>query len=216
MELELGAAARGRRVVSLSGETSAADLGRGDLGGHDGGPSKDRTISRRHVSLRLIDGSDEPGVAFEVVGRNPVVLRRSSNAGGGGISKVLHRGEKGELRHGDAPSLSLKAPSFWAVRRKGGSGEGEVEASVMDAVARRTRERKERERIAAKEAVEVTRDEKEWDAGPEVEGSEIDSASIDPVKGEHVVHLSCIPGKQKLCFSNFNYTVSNLQCGLDN
>jgi hypothetical protein len=209
MELELGAAAGGGRVVSLSGEASAADLGRGDLG-HDGGPSKDRTISRRHVSLRLIDGSDEPGVAFEVVGRNPVVLRGSSN--GGGISKVLHRGAKGELRHGDALSLSLKAPSFWAVRRKGGSGEGEVEASVMDAVARRerrTRERKERERerIAAKEAVEVTRDGKEWDAGPEVEGSETDFASIDPVKGEHVVHLSCIPGKQKFCSSNFNYTV---------
>lgn len=184
MELELEAAAggRGSRVVSLSGDAPAADLGRGDLE-HDGSPSKDPTVSRRHVSLRLLDG----GVAFEVVGRNPVVVRRSSSEGDGSSIKTFCRGDKGELRPGDALSVSLKAPAFWAVRRKGGNGEGEVEASVLDAVARRekrTRERKEREKLAAEEAMEVTKEEEEGKAGCEVEGLEIDLASIDPVKGD--------------------------------
>ncbi|TVU07928.1 hypothetical protein EJB05_41306 [Eragrostis curvula] len=184
MELELEAAAGGggSTVVSLSGDAPAADLGRGNLG--HGGKNGDRTISRRHVSLRLLDGGGEPGVAFEVVGRNPVVVRRSSNGGDASISCVFRRDETGELRSGDALSLSLKAPLFWAVRRK--DGDGEVEASVLDAVARRerrTRERKERDRLAAEEAMEVTIEEEEkGEAGSEVEGLEIDLASIDPVK----------------------------------
>ncbi|CAN6194806.1 unnamed protein product [Urochloa humidicola] len=187
MELELESGGGGSRAVSLSVDSPTADLGRGDLGG---GPSADRTVSRRHVSLRLLDdGVDgEPGVAFEVVGRNPVVVRSPN---GGGSGSVFRRGEKGELRPGDALSLSLKAPAFWAVRRrKEGNREGEVEveAAVLDAVERRekrTRERKEREREqrAAEEeaAMEVT-EEEEGAAGSDVEGLEIDLASIDPVR----------------------------------
>ncbi|RLM56008.1 high mobility group nucleosome-binding domain-containing protein 5 [Panicum miliaceum] len=97
---------------------------------------------------------------------------------------VFRRGEKGELRPGDALSLSLKAPAFWAVRRREGNGKGEVEAAVLDAVARRerrTRERKERERekqAAEEEAMEVTEEEKEEAA----EGLDIDLASVDPVR----------------------------------
>jgi hypothetical protein len=153
----------------------------------DGGPSKHRPVSRR-----LLDGSGDPGVAFEVVGRNPVVVRRSSSGRRGGSSRVFRRREKGDPRPGDALSLSLKAPSFWAVRRKGRNGEWEVEASVLDAVARRerrTRERKERarERIAAEESVDVTKEAEEA-------GSEIDLASIDPVKGELVFFFVTFQG----------------------
>ncbi|KAF8648309.1 hypothetical protein HU200_064889 [Digitaria exilis] len=187
MELELGSGSVGARVVSLSVDSPTADLGRGDQGG-GGGPSADRTVSRRHVSLRLLDGGGEPGVAFEVVGRNPVVVRPPNS----GSSSVFRSGEKGELRAGDALSLSLKAPVFWTVRRREGNGEGEgggeVEAAVLDAVARRekrTRERKEREREmrAAEEAaaMEVTVEE-EGAAGSDAESLEIDLASIDPVR----------------------------------
>jgi hypothetical protein len=194
MELELESGGGGSRPVSLSVDSPTADLGRGDLGG--GGPSADRTVSRRHVSLRLLDGGGEPGVAFEVVGRNPVVVRSPD----GGSIGVFRRGEKGELRPRDAVSLSLKAPAFWAVRRREGKGEVdaevEVEAAVLDAVARRekrTRERKDKEkerekekRAAEEEAVEVT-EEEEGAAGSDVEGLEIDLASIDPVRGELVL-----------------------------
>ncbi|XP_062229064.1 uncharacterized protein LOC133926909 [Phragmites australis] len=184
MELELEAGGGGTRAVSLSVDSPTADLGRGDLG--HGGSSRDGTVSRRHVCLRLLDAGG--GVAFAVVGKNPVVVRRSSNGrSGSSSSRVFRRGEKGELRPGDGLSLSLKAPSFWAVRRREGNGEGEVEVepAVLDAVARRerrTRERKEREmRVAEKEAMEVT-EEEEGAAGSDVEGLEIDLASVDPVR----------------------------------
>ncbi|XP_025813808.1 DEAD-box ATP-dependent RNA helicase 42 [Panicum hallii] len=185
MELDLESGGGGSRAVALSVDSPTADLGRGDLGG--GGPSADRTVSRRHVSLRLLDGGGgESGVAFEVVGRNPVAVRSLDVW----TSGVFRRGEKGELRPGDALSLSLKAPAFWAVRRREENGKGEVDAAVLDAVARResrTRERKERERerererekrAAEEEAMEVTEEEKEAAA----EGLDIDLASVDPVR----------------------------------
>jgi len=106
---------------------------------------------------------------------------------------VFRRGEKGELRPGGALSLSLKAPAFWAVRRREGNGEGAVgaEGAVLDAVARRERrtwERKERERekrAAEEEPMEVTEEEGAA-AGSETEGLEIDLASVDPVRGKVV------------------------------
>lgn len=187
MELELEAGGGGR-VVSLSSESPEADLGRGDL------VPADRDMSRRHVSLRLVGGG-EPSVAFEVVGRNPVLVR--SSVGG---DKVYGRSEAGELRAGDGLSLSLKAPSFWTARRTGGEGEAgagagaEVDTAVLDAVARRekrTLERKERERErrAAEEAMEVTKEEVMATSGDdeldeEVEDLKIDLGSIDPVQGE--------------------------------
>ncbi|XP_044956692.1 uncharacterized protein DDB_G0286299 [Hordeum vulgare subsp. vulgare] len=188
MELELDAVGGGggRRVVSLSSESPEADLGRGDV------VLADRNMSRRHVSLRLVGGG-EPGVAFEVVGRNPVLVR--SSAGG---DKVYRRGEAGELRPGDGLSLSLKAPSFWTARSTGGGAEAgagaeaEVDTAVLDAVARRekrTQERKERERErqAAAEAMEVTKEEVMAPSGDdeldeEVEDLKIDLESIDPVQ----------------------------------
>jgi hypothetical protein len=183
LELEPGGGG-GSRAVSLSSESPEADLGSGDLA-----PPADRTVSRRHVSLRLVGGG-EPRVAFEVVGRNPVVVR-SSGVGG---DKVYRRGEAGELRAGDGLSLSLKAPAFWTVRRPGVEGEVEVDAAVLDAVARRekrTRERKEkeRERRAVQEAMEVAEGEMEAGAGDEgldeeLEDLKIDLGNVDPVQGE--------------------------------
>ncbi|KAG8094536.1 hypothetical protein GUJ93_ZPchr0012g21898 [Zizania palustris] len=186
--LELEVEGGGSRApVSLSGDSPEAVLGRGDLGGT--ASAVDRTVSRSHVSLHFLDGGGEgepPRVAFEIVGRNPVVVR---SAGG---SRVYRRGEAGELRDGDRLALSLRAPSFWAVRRSK-SGAVEAEAEVLDAVARRerrTRERKERERRAVEEAMEVSADEEaapvdaassgELDA--EAEDLKSDLASIDPVR----------------------------------
>jgi hypothetical protein len=142
------------------------------------------------VSLRLVGGG-EPRVAFEVVGRNPVVVRSSRV----GEDKVYRRGEAGELRAGDGLSLSLKAPAFWTVRRPDVKGEVEVDSAVLDAVARRekrTRERKEKERQkrAVQEAMEVT-EEEETEAGvgdeeldEELEDLKIDLGNVDPVQGE--------------------------------
>ncbi|KAF0901821.1 hypothetical protein E2562_006454 [Oryza meyeriana var. granulata] len=188
MDLELEAASGGssRAPVLLSGYSPEVVLGRGDLGGTSS--AADRTVSRRHVSLRLLGGGgEEEGehrVAFEVVGRNPVVVRS-----GGDGSRVYRHGEAGELRDGDGLALSLRAPSsFWAVRRRSKGGEGEVEAEVLDAVARRkrrTRERKERERRAAEETMEVTADEDAASSGEldaEAEDLKFDLASIDPVR----------------------------------
>jgi hypothetical protein len=208
MDLELeaaGSGGNGTRAVSLSVDSPTAELGRGDLGG-SGGPSQDRTVSRRHVSLRLLGVGD--GIAFEVVGRNPVVVRSPDGGGGGGsgTSRVFRRGEKGELRAGDALSLSLKAPAFWAVRAREGNGDGDadvdVEPAVLDAVARRerrTRERKERERErrVAEETMEVTEEEEGAAVDSDVEGFDIDLAAIDPVRGD-LLFFSAFPGRVKM------------------
>lgn len=212
MDLELEAAGSGGsvpRAVSLSVDSPTTELGRGDLGG-GGGPSQDRTVSRRHVSLRLLGVGG--GIAFEVVGRNPVVVRSPDGGGGGGggsgTSRVFRRGEKGELRAGDALSLSLKAPAFWAVRAREGNGDGDadvdVEPAVLDAVARRerrTRERKERERERerrpAEEAMEVTEEEEGAAVDSDVEGFDIDLAAIDPVRGD-LLFFSAFPGRAKV------------------
>ncbi|KAM3192068.1 hypothetical protein ACQJBY_069360 [Aegilops geniculata] len=188
MELELEAGGGGGgRVVSLSSEFPTGDLGRGDL------VTADLNMSRRHVSLRLVGGG-EPRVAFEVVGRNPVLVR--SSVGG---DKVYRRVEAGELRAGDGLSLSLKAPSFWTARMTGGEesaeagagAEAEVDTAVLDVVARRekrTRERKERERErrAAEEAMELTKEDVmasgDDELDEEVEDLKIDLESIDPVQ----------------------------------
>ncbi|XP_051199723.1 uncharacterized protein [Lolium perenne] len=183
MELELEPGGGGIRAVSLSSESPEADLGSGDLA-----PPADRTVSRRHVTLRLV-GDGEPRVAFEVVGRNPVVVRSSRV----GEDKVYRRGEAGELRAGDGLSLSLKAPAFWTVRRPDvKEGEAEVDTAVLDAVARRekrTQERKERERRVLQEAMEVTAEEEETEAGvgdeeldEELEDLKIDLGNLDPVQ----------------------------------
>lgn len=211
MDLELeaaGSGGSGTRAVSLSVDSPTAELGRGDLGGGGGGggPSQDRTVSRRHVSLRLLGVGG--GIAFEVVGRNPVVVRSPDGGGGGGsgTSRVFRRGEKGELRAGDALSLSLKAPVFWAVRAREGNGDGDadvdVEPAVLDAVARRerrTRERKERERErrAAEEAMEVTEEDEGAAVDSDVEGFDIDLAAIDPVRGD-LLFFSAFPGRAKV------------------
>lgn len=212
------------RVIALSSESPATDLGRGDLALAPTSPTY-RTVPRRHVSLRLLGGRD-PRVAFEVVGRNPVAVR--SAVGG---DKVYRCGEAGELREGDLLSLSLKAPLFWKVRRTGGQAaaaadaDPEVDTAVLDAVARRekrTRERKERERGAVEEAMEVTEEEETPAAGDEefnaeLEDSKIDLASIDPVRGEHVIcavlpssgNIEANPGVRRLKFVGNNIAAMN-------
>lgn len=135
----------------------------------------DRTVSRRHLSLRLAggdsdDSKDGPKVLFEVIGRNPVVV---CGCDGTWRPRVYRNSEKGELRDGDRLSLSLKNLSFWVLRRRGA-----VEQKVIDAVARRekrTSERKKKERKTAIEAV---------NGDLEQELAALDASQIDPIKGQ--------------------------------
>ncbi|KAL4359186.1 uncharacterized protein [Arachis hypogaea] len=79
-------------------------IGRGCGGGFH---TKDRTVSRRHVSFQLSSDSDDPRVSFEVIGRNPFWVHH----GALGL-KVFRKFEKGQLELGDRFSLSAITP-FW-------------------------------------------------------------------------------------------------------
>lgn len=189
MELE---AENGTRIPIQ--KDSKTEVGRGlGLGSGPAATTADRTVSRRHLSLRLIgpagdeaDGGDssvESRVSFEVIGKNPILVYSSS----GGDKRVYRNSEKGELSAGDRFSLSLKNPSFFIVGRKGGGGKAAgVEKRVLDAVERRERRtlerRKEKERRARAEASVDEGDEEDTNGGPELELGSIDVSHIDPVR----------------------------------
>ncbi|RZR86982.1 hypothetical protein BHM03_00014276 [Ensete ventricosum] len=104
--------------------------------------SADRTVSRRHLSLRLAGYDREAGgsvaggsVFFEVIGRNPVLV---CSRGGGEKTRVYRNSEKGELRSGDRFSLSLTNPSFWVLKSRE-EGEEAVDQRVLDAVERKAK-----------------------------------------------------------------------------
>ncbi|OAY83970.1 hypothetical protein ACMD2_04596 [Ananas comosus] len=159
---------------------STTHIGRA-LGFPSGPSSSDRTVSRRHLSLR----HDEFELQFEVIGRNPIVVR-SANGGG---DRVYRNSEKGELKRGDRVSLSLKTPFFWVVRRVGGRGEeGEVDRAVLDAVERR--EKRTLERRRRREEEEAARapiyggevDDEVFNAALESDLAHLDLPQIDPVQ----------------------------------
>ncbi|XP_042419022.1 uncharacterized protein DDB_G0283697 [Zingiber officinale] len=135
----------------------------------------DCTVSRRHLSLRLVGGDSEDGprVLFEVIGRNPVVV-----CGCGGRPRVYRKSEKGELRDGDRLSLSLKNLSFWVLRRRG-AAPGAVDQKVVDAVARREKRTSERKKNERKSVIEAIGAEEE---DLEHELAALDASQIDPVK----------------------------------
>ena len=86
------------------------------LGRGCGFNTKDRTVSRRHVSFQLNSDSDsdsEEGrvsVSFEVIGRNPIWVW--STTSDGGALRLFRKFDKGQLEFGDRFSLSAKTP-FW-------------------------------------------------------------------------------------------------------
>lgn len=149
-------------------DDSATDIGR-NLGLGFLLSSPDRTVSRRHLSLRPTAG---PRVSFHVLGRNPIVVHEADT----GAERIYKNSESGELSVGDELSLSLKNPSFLVLNWRSGEeqqqeDEEDVEKRrILDAVERR--ERRTLERRSAK------RDEEEFDLGSE----DLDLSEVDPVK----------------------------------
>ena len=155
---------------------SEIQIGR-ELGLGFGPSSADRTISRRHLSLRPIDDPIEKfRVGFKVLGKNPILVCGGTDGG----RRIYKSSEKGELRVGDKFSLSLKEPSFCVVRRREGeNGEDEERRRVLDAVERRekrTLERRREREERAKEGVFEGEDDEEFGT--------FDVSQIDPVKGK--------------------------------
>ncbi|XP_068653390.1 protein pxr1 [Aristolochia californica] len=105
-----------------------------EIGRRVGFHSDDRTISRRHVVLALkeYEPDGDVRVAFEVVGKNPILVVRS----GGTDKKVFRTSDKGELSVGDQLSPSLKKPVF-VILKNVVSGEEEHERKrAQEAVER--------------------------------------------------------------------------------
>ncbi|PKA60654.1 Pentatricopeptide repeat-containing protein [Apostasia shenzhenica] len=153
-----------------------------DLGLGLGSSSSDRTISRRHVSLRIdgavdgeldqIDRDGQIALKFQVVGKNPILV---CSKGGGGKRVYMSLAE-GELKAGDSFSPSIKNPVFFIVKRE--EGGGGVEKSVLDAVERRERKTQQR-RL---EAEERAKSEAAGLADSELDFGPLEISEIDPVK----------------------------------
>lgn len=168
-------------AIPIERDSSTAIGRRPDLGLRSPSPP-DRTVSRRHLSLLLVGGSDDsedgPRVLFEVIGRNPVVV---CGCGGTRRPRVYRNSEKGELRDGDRLSLSLKNLSFWVLRRRG-SAPGAVEQKVIDAVARREKRTSERKKKERKTTIEAEEEAVSGDLEREL--AALDASQIDPIKGQ--------------------------------
>lgn len=163
-----------------------------ELGLGFGPSSNDRSISRRHVSLQFLDTSgdkvdtndhaDDLLLSFEVVGKNPILVCSKSGEG----KKIYRRSEKGVLKAGDHISLSINSPNFFFVKRRDGR-EGEVDNSLLDALARRERRTQQRRKEAGERAKleEVGGENEDVVLGSSgLEIGWLDISEIDPVKGE--------------------------------
>lgn len=82
----------------------------------------DRSVSRKHLLLQGVgdDGTVEPRVSFQVLGKNPVWVRSRS---GGGI-RVYRRSESGEIGVGDRFCVSGRRPVWFDLRKIEGGGRG--------------------------------------------------------------------------------------------
>lgn len=127
------------------------ELGRGLLGFD----SKDRTVSRRHVSL---EPKNTGRVHFQVIGRNPIWVKSSRSDD----LRVFRRWEGGEIEDGDMFCVSAKKP-IWFTAKKSELDEGEDE--------RETGNESELE------------DGIESRCGLRSVGDYVDVSGIDPVKG---------------------------------
>ena len=121
--------------------------------------AEDRSVSRRHVAFQAKPRANQipPRVSFEVLGKNPVWVRRNEDD----EVRVFRRTEKGELSEGDWFCVSAKGPTWFALRR---IGDEDGEARVSD----------EDDEIES-DLVPSSR------IGSEFEG--FDVSDIDPVKG---------------------------------
>ncbi|KAI3414880.1 uncharacterized protein J3R85_015808, partial [Psidium guajava] len=81
----------------------------------------DRSVSRKHLLLQVgDDGTAEPRVSFQVLGKNPVWVRSRS---GGGI-RVYRRSESSEIGVGDRFCVSGRRPVWFHLKKIGDGGGG--------------------------------------------------------------------------------------------
>ncbi|KAF8025717.1 hypothetical protein BT93_F2526 [Corymbia citriodora subsp. variegata] len=80
-----------------------------------GSSTDDRSVSRKHLLLQVRDedGTAEPRVSFQVLGKNPVWVRSRS---GGGI-RVYRRSESGEIGVGERFCVSGRRPVWFDLRK---------------------------------------------------------------------------------------------------
>ncbi|MCL7030409.1 hypothetical protein MKW94_029269 [Papaver nudicaule] len=140
---------------------SITEFGRGS-----GFQFDDRTVSRRHISLRISKNDEESRVCFEVLGKNPIwVLSNDTKE-----IRVFRNSEKGELSVGDGFCVSCKNPIFFTLKKIGGferKSEEEGKRVEMDRIER------------------IPVDTEMAESIPSVgdkEGGGFDASEIDPVK----------------------------------
>ena len=75
-------------------------------------PTTDRTVSRRHVSFDLLEGS-ETRARFEVIGKNPIWVLSS----GSEDIRVFRRHQRGEMESGDSFCVSSKNPIWFSLKK---------------------------------------------------------------------------------------------------
>lgn len=138
--------------LTLKNGTSTV-FGRGQ-----GFTTKDRTVSRRHLSLELHGDTSqtEPRVFFQVTGKNPIWVRSKKS----GEIRAYKSSDYGEVVAGDSLCLSGNDPVWFELK------EVETEAGI-----------RERDGIA------IGDDELQEGLQSEVDFESIDVSDIDPVKG---------------------------------
>ncbi|PSR96169.1 RNA polymerase-associated protein [Actinidia chinensis var. chinensis] len=95
-----------------------------EIGRGLGFDSKDRTISRRHVSFEIrTHPTSNARVRFEVIGKNPMWVYHSAS----GEIRVFRNSEGDEMEAGDMFCVSAKKPVWFAVKRLEFEGEDERE-----------------------------------------------------------------------------------------
>uniref|UniRef100_A0A2P2R1U3 FHA domain-containing protein n=1 Tax=Rhizophora mucronata TaxID=61149 RepID=A0A2P2R1U3_RHIMU len=99
--------------IELEGESKAV-FGRGN-----GFNAKDRTVSRQHVQFQLQRAGPQPEstALFEVVGKNPIWVRRVGGETGDEV-KIFRKLERGEVAAGDWFCVSSRDPVWFKVEKK--------------------------------------------------------------------------------------------------
>eukprot|EP00257_Ricinus_communis_P017658 XP_015576149.1 double-strand break repair protein mus-23 isoform X1 [Ricinus communis] len=79
--------------------------------------TKDRTVSRRHVLFKTENNQTEPRVSFQVIGKNPLWVRKSGESERD--IKVFRKFDKGEVGAGDWFCTSSQNPVWFNLKKIG-------------------------------------------------------------------------------------------------